>query len=413
MAQFMFDGIIEGLKLTKCPLQPPDIPSLKKALGGTMCSKLYAQVIVWVSTELCSVSPIGEAITMPCGPTEEPIFRVELSSLLTDLECPAPGLGGAESLTDPNNRTSALYFLIHELMSSQIGTVNKSTKTQVNTKTGCFSGHPALADLALIYHVLELPQPSASSTAQDIFDVAVKRILDITTGPRALSAGEPLLQTSLSPALCVQFEELCHTMNEEYTTRFSTLLKRLDLTITSFKWSKHAKDKCSEIDKVYLAQRSLMQSKTNLSIADVLAARTDLLLVGRTSSGAVRTNTKSNINNMVIVGKVPDRGGRPHEQRPEPEVPSWQKNNRGRGGHSQQSRGGKSQAAQGRQFQQQPRDNSHQERGERPYDRRGSASGRGTRGNSAARASASSYQRGSWGGYSRGSRGGGGGGSVY
>lgn len=410
MAQFMFDGIIEGLKLTKCPLQPPDVPSLKKALGGTTCSKMYAQVMVWVTKELCSVCPIGEAVTMPNGPSEEPIFRVEVSALLTDLECPSPGLGGAESLTDPNNRTCALYFLLHELMSCQMSAANSSTKTQVNTKTGCFSGHPALADLALIYHVLELPQPSSTSTAQDIFDVAIKRILDITTGSSGRNAGEPLVQTSLSPELLVQFEELCHAMNEEYTTRFSTLLKRLDLTITSFKWSKQAKDKCSELDKVYLAQRSLMQCRTSLSISDVLAARTDLLLMGKTSSGVVRTNTKSNINNMVIVGKVPDRGGRPHEQRPEPEVPSWQRNSRGRGGQSHQSRGGKSQASQGRQFQQQPRDNSHQDRG--PYDRRGSASGRGTRGGATARASAQSYQRGSWGGYSRGNRGGPGG-SVY
>ena len=49
-----------------------------------------------------------------------------------------------------------------------------------------------------------------------------------------------------------------------------------------------------------------MQCRTSLSISDVLAARTDLLLMGKTSSGVVRTNTKSNINNMVIVGKVTD-----------------------------------------------------------------------------------------------------------
>ena len=50
-----------------------------------------------------------------------------------------------------------------------------------------------------------------------------------------------------------------------------------------------------------------MQCRTSLSISDVLAARTDLLLMGKTSSGVVRTNTKSNINNMVIVGKVTDK----------------------------------------------------------------------------------------------------------
>lgn len=47
-----------------------------------------------------------------------------------------------------------------------------------------------------------------------------------------------------------------------------------------------------------------MKDTANLGVADVLAARVDLACVPKTSSGAVRDNTKTKLNKMVIVGKV-------------------------------------------------------------------------------------------------------------
>lgn len=45
----------------------------------------------------------------------------------------------------------------------------------------------------------------------------------------------------------------------------------------------------------------------------------------KTSNATVRKNTRSEIN-KVIIGAVPDRGGRPYEQEPPPpEMPPWQK----------------------------------------------------------------------------------------
>ena len=53
--------------------------------------------------------------------------------------------------------------------------------------------------------------------------------------------GDPILKLSLKPEEWQKLEEVSHVLNEEYTIRYKTLLKRSDLTLTSFKWGKNAK----------------------------------------------------------------------------------------------------------------------------------------------------------------------------
>lgn len=68
-----------------------------------------------------------------------------------------------------------------------------------------------------------------------------------------------------------------------------------------------------------------MNKEPKVTMADLLAARDDLAVIEKTSSVNVRKNTRSKINS-VIIGAVPDRGGRPYEQEPPPpEMPPWQK----------------------------------------------------------------------------------------
>ena len=49
----------------------------------------------------------------------------------------------------------------------------------------------------------------------------------------------------------------------------------------------------------------------------------DMLSIERTSSTTVRQYTVQCDINKVLIGNVPDRGGRPHETRPPPEMPSF------------------------------------------------------------------------------------------
>ena len=116
--------------------------------------------------------------------------------------------------------------------------------SQVNTDKGCFSGHPALRDLALIYSTLGLPSPGSEDEIPDIFDTIIHKINEISKRTRIPVndlLGDPILKLSLKPDEWQKLEEVSHVLNEEYTIRFKTLLKRLDLTLTSFKWGKNAK----------------------------------------------------------------------------------------------------------------------------------------------------------------------------
>ena len=84
---------------------------------------------------------------------------------------------------------------------------------------------------------------------------------------------------------------------------------------------------------------------TNISVADVLAARQDLTIINKVSSvppatrGLVKADNYGQLT-KVKIGRVPDRGGRPSEQEPPPpEMPSWQQ----RSGPQHGARGGSSQ----------------------------------------------------------------------
>ena len=90
-------------------------------------------------------------------------------------------------------------------------------------------------------------------------------------------------------------------------------------------WSDRIKPKEDELDALYHDKRNLMSAQPNVNVADLLAAREDLAVIEKTSNALVRKNTRSGVNN-VIIGVVPDRGGRPHDQAPPPpEMPSWKK----------------------------------------------------------------------------------------
>ena len=142
---------------------------------------------------------------------------------------------------------------------------------QVNTESGCFSGHPALRDLALIYSVLDLPTPGPEDGVEDVFATVLHRLQEVVRGGgKETLLSEPMLRLGLTLEQWNKFEQVrschccpptihiilfleelilccsdslllqvCHIMNDEYSIRFKTLVKRVDLTLTSFKWGKN------------------------------------------------------------------------------------------------------------------------------------------------------------------------------
>lgn len=83
-----------------------------------------------------------------------------------------------------------------------------------------------------------------------------------------------------------------------------------------------------------------------VKLSQLLASRDDLTIIEKTSNASVRKNTRNDVTKIVI-GNVPDRGGRTDEVEPPPrEMPSWQQNRvadasrGGRGGRGGGRRGG-------------------------------------------------------------------------
>lgn len=88
------------------------------------------------------------------------------------------------------------------------------------------------------------------------------------------------------------------------------------------------KQKEDELNAKYREKRDVLSAKPKVTIADLLASRDDLAIVEKTSSASLRKNTRSEVN-RVLIGEVPDRGGRTAEiEPPPPEMPPWlSKNN--------------------------------------------------------------------------------------
>ncbi|XP_028160680.1 protein FAM98A-like [Ostrinia furnacalis] len=99
--------------------------------------------------------------------------------------------------------------------------------------------------------------------------------------------------------------------------------------VLQYPWSDRLKTKKDVIQSTYRPKREQLKVKPDVRLSDFLAARTSLLQVEKTSSVSVRKNTRSDVN-KVVIGQVPDRGGRPNEQQPPPpEMPSWQQRTAG------------------------------------------------------------------------------------
>lgn len=80
---------------------------------------------------------------------------------------------------------------------------------------------------------------------------------------------------------------------------------------------------------VLIPIREALTSESDVSIAHVLAARADLSRLVPATSKTARQGTCCAIN-KVLMGSVPDRGGRPNEL--EAPMPSWQSRREDGGG---------------------------------------------------------------------------------
>ncbi|XP_023677323.1 protein FAM98A isoform X2 [Paramormyrops kingsleyae] len=262
-----------------------------------------------------------------------------MSGLLSEMICPYLVLTTGDVTQRLLNRNSCLLlltFLISELEASRMILVIQPQK-QVQEQ----GGSEVFMELKGICVALGMSKPPANISMFQFFSGIEKKLKEALSKVPPTHIGKPLLKRPLGPVHWEKIEAINQALVNEYDVRRKMLLKRLDVTVQSFGWSDRAKAQAEKLGKVYQPLRSALASKTTVSVAHLFAAREDLSKILRTSSGRIREKTACAIN-KILMGRVPDRGGRPNEiEPPPPEMPPWQKRQDGpQGGGGQQFGGG-------------------------------------------------------------------------
>ncbi|XP_033844309.1 protein FAM98B [Periophthalmus magnuspinnatus] len=295
-------------------------------LGATeagLSSSELLELCVWLSSRLQELCGLEESITS--GPAEEESVRLELRGLLKELHCPSEELLSKllSGTIKPRDCLQCVLFLCSELQAAQI----LSSRGSSHKRPG---GAPKCEDLRSICETLQMPLPPGEG-ATEIFSQIHNKVETVLQQLPGGSCGEPLLKRSLSSEQWEKLQQVNQLLNSEYQSRRRMLIKRLDVTIQSFGWSDRAKVKVDSMAQAYQPKRHSFRMSSSVDMGSVLAAREDLCHIQKTSSGSSREKTSCAVN-KVLMGRVPDRGGRPSEiQAPPPEMPPWQKRQDGGG----------------------------------------------------------------------------------
>ena len=132
----------------------------------------------------------------------------------------------------------------------------------------------------------------------------------ISSPPRAI--GDEAI--TLNDAQMEMLRRIENAYYDDFLLRRQMLLRRLDVTIQSFLWGESAKGKEGEIVAAIRAQRKhLPEEPYRYNATDALKAPLSLL---HEHSKKVTDISGKSLVKTVIIGSVPDRGGRANEMRP-------------------------------------------------------------------------------------------------
>jgi hypothetical protein len=258
-------------------------------------------------------------------------FLIELSGFLKELQCTFDVLVGDTNINNRMQTVESRYilleFLIADLMTQKMLIMKHRSKDKGNVIT--IHESPTAAALKDIAITLNLGKPPENISAEALFQKINSQydetIKNIPKGEQRI--GHPLFnpKNALTNDQWVKVEKIQAALEDEYNTRRKMLMTRLDVTISSFKWSDKLKGKEREINEKFSNKQQLLEKINRgdhrTDIVALLAARDKLAIIEKTSSANVRKNTQTKLQRHII-GKVPDRGGRTLEhQKPPPEMP--------------------------------------------------------------------------------------------
>ncbi|XP_010847496.1 PREDICTED: protein FAM98C isoform X2 [Bison bison bison] len=309
------------------------------ASPGTSCPDFRA-LCARLAAELATLGALErereegtEALSAGDGPGAEEEFLRQLAGLLRELHCPDRELCGgdcAASLREPDARLRLLRFLCSEVQAARL--LRLRSRLDPNPEPSCGEeaeeGSGMVQELILTLQALGLPRPTRGTPACQLLQDLHAKISALLPSlpPESL---QPLLNHPLDAPRWEALASLSQSLRDQYGWRRSLLLKRLDLTTSAFHWSDRAEAQGEAMKAVLIPIREALTSESDISIAHVLAARADLSRLVPATSKTARQGTCCAIN-KVLMGSVPDRGGRPNEL--EAPMPSWQSRREDGGG---------------------------------------------------------------------------------
>ncbi|XP_064387131.1 protein FAM98A-like [Halichondria panicea] len=369
--EVLLDGVYDNLETIGYtgPLLNDD--TLSTAIQQGLSSTLYKELVLQLCASLQQLCSLECRVSSPQVPEDLEAFQLELRSLLREMDCHHKSLmESVDVLGDYHKRLLLVDYLLSELMAARL------VGQDEDMDTGQSGSIPA--SLSAILRVYEIKQPPANVTVKQIFDKIIGSTREAVSKAPPAHLLPSLLGQSLSAEQWDTLDKINISLTSEYEVRRKMLLTRCDVTVQSFRWSDRIKGKEEEFSRVYQSHRQQLSGSAPVSLSRVLAAKPDLLTVEKTNSAAVRENTQCSVN-KVLIGKVPDRGGRPRETRPPPQMPAFKTRTtdsqdqrkgggaRGRGGSKGRVQGswsqGKKGGAKGGSWQQDKGSHGNQQQG--------------------------------------------------
>ncbi|XP_053687363.1 protein FAM98A-like [Sabethes cyaneus] len=298
------------------------------AIAAGAQSAEFQELVIWLTDEICILGKLDEKISKS---EDASTFVLELSGFLKELTCPYANLVSghvSDRLQTFDSKMVLLEYLLNELMAFKM--IESLQKPKEKTNVITLFESPTAAALKDISITFGIGKPPNNIPAKVLFDKINARLNETikTAGEKRLSSPLFAPKKKLTMEQWNKLDKLQKDLDTEYDLRRKMLLTRLDVTIQSFKWSTRVKGKEGTMSERYAEKRKLLDSLQtggrDTDLSALLGARETLAIIEKTSSAAVRKNTKSKIQRHII-GRVPDRGGRAYEHNPPPlEMPSWQ-----------------------------------------------------------------------------------------
>ncbi|KAJ8402178.1 hypothetical protein AAFF_G00370430 [Aldrovandia affinis] len=312
------------------------------------CEELPCPLLSWLVSELRTTCPEVQQGSDGQGCAAGAVLVGELRALLRELHCPYTDLS-TETLT-PALLNTATDFLVTELQAARILQYREchpedtagqddpakeqregEDRVELEEEEGG-GGDGAIWDRegeqetgeesAKLFQVLGL---DPSSQLSDAYTEVESRLALLPGG----AVPEPLLKTALNSVQWRSLQQINQALARDYECRRSMMTKRFHITLQSFTWGEKGLERSAVLSSVSLLSPLALSSHVSLSL--LLAAREDQSRILPVRAGP------STAIHKILMGSVPDRGGRPGEI--EPPMPTWERRREGggrgggRGGH--------------------------------------------------------------------------------